>query len=134
MIYNQAGHIKGAAKPQASCTNQTRLQTYQSFSMAGSLIPTAAQDGDGAMPSAPPKLGGGAKSKNQLRRMKAKAKKIADQGIDKSNGVKVERGAEEDQVKEEDDVPVRVEDSRWLCVPDVLNVDLCCLTKDACIL
>jgi hypothetical protein len=66
--------------------------------------------------------------------MKAKAKKIADQGIDKSNGVKVERGAEEDQVKEEDDVPVRVEDSRWLCVPDVLNVDLCCLTKDACIL
>ena len=74
--------------------------------MAGSLIPTAAQDGDGAMPSAPPKLGGGAKSKNQLRRMKAKAKKIADQGIDKTNGISAENADTEEQIKEEDDVAV----------------------------
>lgn len=55
------------------------------------------------MPSAPPKLGGGAKSKNQLRRMKAKAKKIADQGIDKSNDTSAENGVD---VKAEEDVPV----------------------------
>ena len=74
--------------------------------MAGSLIPTAAQDGDGAMPSAPPKLGGGAKSKNQLRRMKAKAKKIADQGIDKTNDISAENADTDEQIKEEDDVAV----------------------------
>lgn len=70
--------------------------------MVGKLIPTAAQDGDGAMPSAPPKVGGGAKSKNQLKRMKAKAKKLADQGVSK-----VETREEEEQ-----NIPVsRISDS-----------------------
>jgi hypothetical protein len=79
--------------------------------MAGKLIPTAAQDGDGAMPSAPPKLGGGAKSKNQLRRMKAKAKKLAGQPIDDSIVPKEEIPGDEDEVKkeEDEDVPVSTE-------------------------
>jgi hypothetical protein len=79
--------------------------------MAGKLIPTAAQDGDGAMPSAPPKLGGGAKSKNHLRRMKAKAKKLAEQPIDQPVADDTEQGASGDpEVKEEqdEDVPVSI--------------------------
>ena len=79
--------------------------------MAGKLIPTAAQDGDGAMPSAPPKLGGGAKSKNHLRRMKAKAKKLAEQPIDQPVAGASEEGASGDvEVKEEqdEDVPVSI--------------------------
>lgn len=75
--------------------------------MAGKVIPTAAQDGDGAMPSAPPKLGGGAKSKNHLRRMKAKAKKLAEQPIDQPVAGATEEGASGDaEVKQEQDEDV----------------------------
>jgi hypothetical protein len=81
--------------------------------MAGKLVPTAAQDGDGAMPSAPPKLGGGAKSKNQLRRMKAKAKKLADQGVS------AEEITLSDEHVEVDEKPVSPE--RWIISTDKGN-------------
>ena len=84
--------------------------------MAGKLIPTAAQDGDGALPSAPPKLGGGAKSKNHLRRMKAKAKKLAEQPIDQPVADETVQGASGDvEVKEEqdEDVPVSIWPGAW---------------------
>jgi len=77
--------------------------------MAGKLIPTAAQDGDGALPSAPPKLGGGAKSRNHLRRMKAKAKKLAEQPIDQPVADETVQGASGDtEMKEEQDEDVLV--------------------------
>lgn len=71
--------------------------------MAGNLIPASAvADGDPALPSAPPKLGGGAKSKNQMRRMKAKAKKITDAGVTETqngfNGIEKENGGDDDDV------------------------------------